>query len=116
MKRFVRTTDGMIFDLNKKNKKPIKFESDEIISLFGLKFKIKRQSNNIEDLIVVGDLVRGTIETKYSVNKTIFNNVLFEVRNKMRLKEITEVFEFYSKIGRNYVLVAEKVNGKWRTR
>lgn len=103
MKRYVRTADGMIFDLTKKHRKPIEFDKNDVIIVFGLHFKVFKESNSIEELIDTGDLVHDAE-----------CNEIFEI-DELTIFDYSAFDRLYTKVGRNYLLSAEKVKGKWRT-
>jgi len=111
MKRYIRTKDGKIIpserlEKNSNNEFWVLNEFEIGTYIIDYDFIIK-QADTIEELIMVGDLVRlekfGMLESEeweeWEVIYNAFNNVITEL---------------YTKQGNNFILVARKENGEWR--
>lgn len=138
MKRYIRTFDGKIFDNKNGNyfldndrvvfhkhfvsnhpfideKTGVCFDIDlsETHHEYTYCGKFFKDSENILDLVEVGDLVLGVVEMFNDYGEIVLNDKLFEVEDKIMLKEIKVIKEIYTKQGRNYILVAEKKEKGW---
>lgn len=103
MKRYIRTKDNKIFD----STKPIEQAfTKNGCGGFRIMPNIKgavKEADTIEELIEVGDLINRNGIINYCDDEDY-------IMSSIKFAEITEL---YTKQGRNYILVAENINGEW---
>lgn len=121
MKRFIRTKDGKIHEIadNYRSINDCGFVFAPECKVFfdqnddfkePKRIEIIKQADTIEELIECGDLICKENEL-YVVIK---HKDDLEVCLRQNYNHFLEITELYTKQGRNYVLVAEKVDGEWR--
>lgn len=117
MKRFIRTKDGKIFDLQAVNHS---IRHAKIRKVNNGDIEIIKEADTIEELIEVGDLVKFGGSGSHRIVSSYYFKPNKE-RDYTSFKDYEGVIydtqyitELYTKQDRNYVLVAEKVDGEWR--
>lgn len=127
MNGFIRTKDGKIIDLNNIDLNT-QLNDKEYYDIRSQKFeliKVVKQADTIEELIKVGDLVRADYDITFICDDPEHHNHLFEIDFINEADDLCnldldfeiekdKITELYTKQGRNYMLVAEKIDGEWR--
>ena len=129
LKRYVRTEDGRLFDTSVETIiENILYPRNEEVFLkcVNVKKEIANTSDNIEDLIEVGDLVEvnvdGNLLPVYNGKGFIYENeekdervimdklgIIHAISNRKNIN----ILSIYTKQGDNYILVARKNEKGW---
>lgn len=106
MKRYIRTKDGKIFDLQAVNHS---VRHAKIRKVNNGDIEIVKQADTIEELIEVGDLVKMKTEAGLDMIINVFSLIKTgEMAFQKIYKNYEDITELYTKQGRNYVLVWTK--------